>query len=786
MKRYKYSQLGKFLTLTGTLLLMSALTMRVVSATAVTGFIPGNIIDDATFVNTSTMNADQIQAFLDSKVSSCDTNGIQNLDAGFSTAGVPDYNGNGSIQRWEWGKYHYNQTKFPCLKDYIENSHSAAQIIRSAASQYNINPEVLIVLLQKEQGLVTDTWPLAAQYKTATGFACPDSGTCDSLYYGLTNQVDNAANMYHQIMIANPSWITPYVLGNNSVLWNPNTACGSSTVNIENRATQALYNYTPYRPNQAALNAGYGNGDSCSSYGNRNFYLYFTDWFGPTHEGSLVRTKNSSQVYITSGDYKYPVNSMSILDLFSKLGPVWYASDSYISSLTTGSAASPLIKAEGGSTLYFVNAGIKLPFTNCTIASDYATPCGSEMTLSPTQIGKFVTGPNMTQFYQTTTGYNYYINNGKKSEIYDNQSAIDASLTPVYNRLLESGVSSLPNDTPVIRDNVVIKNIVNGKNYLYQSGKVTYLPSDILSLPTFSTLTRLPLQSTSIGLLTNNGTLNGFVQDSSSNKYIIDSKGKTQLTAPSEWTPTYTTLDDSFISAIPNSTQPVNSQFIKSSTGRTIYYVTGSKKYSISSWSDFINLHSDKSTKLASIPGTTMNAILSGTNIYAPGSLIKSNSSASVYVVDGILHKIALGSFAISKDFGLSGVRTISNSDISSFTNDSGIIDNLVTCGGKKYLANNGVLYEVDATAVTMYGYSQPAGSTWDAVGCNNLTISPTPLSAYSFIKEDNSKTIYYVNNGKKNPVGSMTTYTTLGGSSTNLLQVSSNILQTIADGPVI
>jgi hypothetical protein len=53
-------------------------------------------------------------------------------------------------------------------------------------------------------------------------------------------------------------------------------------VRIQNQATAALYIYTPYRPNQAALNAGWGTGDSCSSYGNRNFYNFYTLWFGST------------------------------------------------------------------------------------------------------------------------------------------------------------------------------------------------------------------------------------------------------------------------------------------------------------------------------------------------------------------------------------------------------------------------------------------------------------------------------------------------------------------------
>jgi hypothetical protein len=87
--------------------------------------------------------------------------------------------------------------------------------------------------------------------------------------------------MFHAIMTASPTWYTPYILGNNYIQYNPSSSCGGSTVNIQNRATQALYNYTPYQPNQGALNAGWGTA-SCGSYGNRNFYLYFVKWFGST------------------------------------------------------------------------------------------------------------------------------------------------------------------------------------------------------------------------------------------------------------------------------------------------------------------------------------------------------------------------------------------------------------------------------------------------------------------------------------------------------------------------
>lgn len=225
---------------------------RVANAAPVSGFNAGNIIDDAVFTNHSSMNAAQIQGFLNSKMPACDT--------------------------WHAAGFGQNPP-FTCLKDYNENGKSAAQIIYDTAQQYRINPQVFIVLLQKEQGLVTDTWPLDKQYRTATGYGCPDTAPCDSQYYGLTNQLQWSGKMFRAIVNASPTWYTPYILGPNFVQYSPNSACGGSNINIENRATQALYNYTPYQPNQGALNAGWGTAD-CGAYGNRNFYLYFTQWFG--------------------------------------------------------------------------------------------------------------------------------------------------------------------------------------------------------------------------------------------------------------------------------------------------------------------------------------------------------------------------------------------------------------------------------------------------------------------------------------------------------------------------
>lgn len=280
-----------------------------VQAASTAGFNAGNIMDDFVFTNKGTMNPDQIQVFLNSKVSTCDTWGTQASEYGGGT-------------RAQWGTARGTPPPFTCIKEFYENGRSAAQIIHDTAQEFTINPQVLIVLLQKEQGLITDTWPTSNQYRTATGYGCPDStpGVCNSSYYGFTNQVRKAAQMFRAILNNSPTWYTPYVLGDNYIQYNPTTSCGGGVVNIQNRTTQALYNYTPYQPNQGALNAGYGTAP-CGAYGNRNFYLYFSDWFGtvrandtmsPHPDGTVVSINNAA--YLVGGGTLHHIINAAVFE----------------------------------------------------------------------------------------------------------------------------------------------------------------------------------------------------------------------------------------------------------------------------------------------------------------------------------------------------------------------------------------------------------------------------------------------------------------------------------------
>lgn len=279
-------------------------------------FDPRFIISDSQFYKRDAMSESEIQNFLDQKIGSClnslclnvlraDTN-VRTNDRNICLGYQPDRDGSGN-----------------------ELLESAARILYKVQQSCGISARVLLVTLQKEQGLVTNRAPSTFTLGRAMGYACPDNtgGVCDASYNGFFNQVYTGAWQLHRYSFPTP-WGQYQPGPPLAIKFHPNSACGTVGIAIQNNATAALYNYTPYVPNAAALNNLYSTGDACSSYGNRNFWVFYSQWFGSptkveltgatvTRIGGLDRTETSvqiseatgrttsSRVYIANG-YNFP------------------------------------------------------------------------------------------------------------------------------------------------------------------------------------------------------------------------------------------------------------------------------------------------------------------------------------------------------------------------------------------------------------------------------------------------------------------------------------------------
>ena len=266
----------------GVAILTASVTIAAIPipAQAVSGsqFDPGNIISDQYFYDANALSSAQIQSFLDSSVGTCITGNCLNVLRLTTPTKAARYTAAGAMV---------------CAAYSGSASESAAEIIFKVQQACSISAKVILVTLQKEQGLVSKRSVSQGILDRAMGYACPDStgGTCASEYYGFFNQVYSGSWQLKRYGTNTP--FGTYQPGVRDIGFNPNAACGSASVNIKNNATAALYNYTPYQPNSAALGNLSGLGDGCSSYGNRNFWVYFNDWFGSsttppgTPEGGL-------------------------------------------------------------------------------------------------------------------------------------------------------------------------------------------------------------------------------------------------------------------------------------------------------------------------------------------------------------------------------------------------------------------------------------------------------------------------------------------------------------------
>lgn len=269
---------------------------QVSALSAASSFNAGNIIDDSVFYNKDTMSAQQIQDFLNRLLPNCDTWGTR--ASGYGNLTNAQYAQ--QIKGWHGPPY-------VCLNNYYENPTtgetsfekgggafaggvSAANIIYNAAQTYGINPQVLLVLLKKESAgpLTADSWPLKNQYTYAMGYGCPDTGpgnsaNCNTQRAGFYKQMTTAAWQLKYYKDNSNSY--RYKIGWNDIQYSPTVSCGTKRVNIENVATLSLYIYTPYTPNDGALN-NYPGEAPCGAYGNRNFFMFFTEWFGSTRGSS--------------------------------------------------------------------------------------------------------------------------------------------------------------------------------------------------------------------------------------------------------------------------------------------------------------------------------------------------------------------------------------------------------------------------------------------------------------------------------------------------------------------
>lgn len=276
-------------------------------------FNKNRLIDDSLFTDTDSMSVAQIQAFLESKGSllanwrdnvnmrrpsdNCIVHHATNMTAAeviyqaSQNWGAQVYNSNGcAIQGAYWDDAGYSNYKLQ-----------------------TVSPKVLLVMLQKEQSLLTADGTYSTdpdsyknppccdsnRYKLARamGYGVPDSGGINEKYLGFYNQINWAAwqlRFNYERAAGNTSWDgVGYITHSGPMIEGTFRRCAScnlqafdgyypidgSPLYMDNRATASLYYYTPH------TYPGF--------YGNYNFVQFYSDYFGSVYTDSFKYSYHS-------------------------------------------------------------------------------------------------------------------------------------------------------------------------------------------------------------------------------------------------------------------------------------------------------------------------------------------------------------------------------------------------------------------------------------------------------------------------------------------------------------
>lgn len=753
-------------------------------ASALSGseFQAGRIMDDSIFFNGTTMSPFQIQNFLNSKVPVCDT--------------------------WHAASGE-NVPPFTCLKDYRQDTpdraaepglcsgfsagnKAAAQIIYEVAMSCGVNPKVLLVLLQKEQSLVTDTWPWTIQYRSATGFGCPDTAPCDAEYYGFFNQVYNAARQFKKYA-RDASLFNYRNSRNNFILYNPNSSCGGSNVFITTQATAGLYNYTPYQPNQAALNNLYGTGDGCSAYGNRNFWRLYNDWFGrPT--GTPILQGTTSTVFLVNNGVRYGVSSSEMLYNYGLLyTPVTPTSDSYLGSLADGGVLSSLFTIDGDPTVYVADGGRKIGIPSAGTCTMWGFDCTNGVKQVSYDVGASLADGGVLQPLLAYNNTVYKMQSGVRRPYLSAQAAAEdgADLRQVTVMTSSANIGNSVG-APIIENNALVRFPSNPTVFYYVNGHFYGIPDGNTFNNWFSRsfVNFDRVSSYAAGPPTITGTLSSLFKTTSGSTYLLNNGSRIDLTSQAgNWPAPLVASDlDSTVTS-----KPLAITFSSSNTLRTpdtaLSIVADGKRQIFPTMNDFDSLGYSLNN-LVNVNKETLDYLPVGPLAIGEGSVFKvNNDPLSIYLKGPSNTVYYLTTQDQLSQFQLTRIDPIMPaSQLSIYSAPKALSTFVNVVGGSTYsgvVDINHKLWKFDSTEQARWGINPATASvniTENGAIYNPLSKTNAALPPFAVY----NGTVYYGNGGVKHPIATQASYQNLGGNSSNTFFASKDFIDAAPTGSIL
>lgn len=175
----------------------------------------------------------------------------------------------------------------------------AMDIIWLTAQKFRINPKFILVLLEKEQGLISLRMPSLKRITWAMGYAvcdrCRLSHPLVAKYGGFGSQIYYAADRIRNTYLADLAKYGRTHTGTGPGI--TKKIDKKYKVTPVNNATAALYSYTPHIA------------------GNKNFFLLWNRWFSNLTypDGSLLQDEATGGIYVIQNGAKRPLASRAVL-----------------------------------------------------------------------------------------------------------------------------------------------------------------------------------------------------------------------------------------------------------------------------------------------------------------------------------------------------------------------------------------------------------------------------------------------------------------------------------------
>lgn len=726
-------------------------------------FDPGLIISDSVFFDFGSMTLEDIQAFLDSRVEDCRATDPALDCLKDYLSDIPE---TPATEPTDVG---------PCAAITAKTGATAAEIIFAISQACGINPKVLIVTLQKEQGLVSSTRPTAYMYRAAMGFGCPDAdpGICGQVFVGLFNQLYRAARQF--IWYGSPAGSFTYWKPGRTVAmrFHPRSSCGTKSFPLQNQATANLYYYTPYTPNDAALNNLYGSGDSCSAYGNRNFWRFFHDWFGSPIGGGYLLKAAGPETFLIVDNQKFLVSDARLIAALRPLGPVGEISQAYLDSFVTSGDATQLVKNRETSATFMLVDGVRYALTDCAIATAYGQNCDLAIGLTALQLNNFKDGGELTRLVQTSAGTRLWIENGQSRVVVDDLALSTVTATaPAATIMTIEQVLTLTAG-PALASELVSFSVTGMNDTVIASGGKAYRFTP--SLVSATDLTRWFTASTAtvafeaIGPTLHEEVIRGFVKDAAGNHFVITAAGKLEVKDPGNWTEQVVLLPDAMLAKFTTVEGALATPAVVSSEGNPLSYFVQAGERRISTTaamtSEFLSLIDQPGAVL--LPQSAINSVRNVGVAMAPGTIVKSNTSPTLFLVDDLNRKVRLASSLQARSVSDSRTFTFSSADLAKLETRNGLNSFKVQCNSETYLLDGGTIYPVAPEVANHFpGTAYPLANAT----CASFNLSERAIG--QFVR-DSKGLLFLVENGARKRISNWTHFGNLRGDGPGFLQAT-------------